>query len=420
MSKKPSKPETPPAEHVTLVADPFGIRTGEIAQAQDDSEAIDEALPSSEEDALLDPDPELESSLRGAMEREAARHEAEVSKSARGNGESPEEAAQRLAREIAEDETLKAELSQELSMDAPEEIDPELQAALPSGLDVAELESCIETLLFLSDKPLSINKLREHLGPNFSLELFEQAVAGLKARYDQPCHGVELTEVSGGLQLRTKPGRAALARKLARVQTQKLSSGAMETLAIVAFRQPVLKEDIDKIRGVDSSYFVRGLLDRKLIEISARSELPGRPMLYTTTPHFLEVFGLKDLQALPPLRELEQMVPASQSANPEEEDPRVKQMRTLVAQMKSDTSTSLVYDPEQDEALLQEIRERVSSIPSSTPYLEAQKEAERLAKEQAAQPPAPEIPSDLAGMAPLLPTPPPTEDTAAPPENPAN
>jgi segregation and condensation protein B len=156
----------------------------------------------------------------------------------------------------------------------------------------------------------------------------------------------------------------------------------METLAIVAYRQPVMKEEIDKIRGVDSSYFIRGLMDRKLIAITGRSELVGRPMLYSTTETFLELFGLKDLAAMPPLRELESMVPTSQSDRPdgEDADPRVREMRKLVSQMKSDTSTSLIYDPREDEKLLAEIRERVQAIPTSTAYLDEQKALEKQAK----------------------------------------
>jgi segregation and condensation protein B len=148
----------------------------------------------------------------------------------------------------------------------------------------------------------------------------------------------------------------------------------------------VLKEEVDKIRGVDSSYFVRGLLDRKLIAITGRSELPGRPMLYSTTDHFLELFGLKDLAAMPSLREIEQMVPQSQSQNPDDpdsSDPRVREMRRLVGQMKADTSTTLLYDPKEDERILSDIRERVKAIPTSTPYLEEQKAAEKAAKEEA-------------------------------------
>jgi segregation and condensation protein B len=248
-------------------------------------------------------------------------------------------------------------------------------------MDLDEMQSCIETLLFMSDKPLSVKKLQELLGPELPHSLFQEAVTALRDQYTHSRHGIEVVEIAGGLQFRTKPGRAALAKKLSKVQTQRLSSGAMETLAIIAYRQPAMKEDVDKIRGVDSSYFVRQLLDRKLIAISGRSDLPGRPMVYSTTDEFLALFGLKDLTAMPSLRELEQMIPSSQSNNPEDEDPRIREMRRLVDEMKSDSSTSLIYNPEEDENILKEIREKVNSIPTSTPYLEEQKALEKQAKE---------------------------------------
>ena len=295
----------------------------------------------------------------------------------------------RLAAEIAEDEALAAEMARQDAEGSDQ--DPEVLAALPSEpvadengvLDLREVESCIEALLFMTDKPMSEKRLRELLGPDFGDEIFAQALVSLQERYQSPAHGIELAQVSGGWQLRTKPGRAALARKLAKVQTQRLSGGGMETLAIIAYKQPVLKDEIDTIRGVDSSHFIRGLLDKKLIQITGRSELPGRPMLYATTPDFLELFGLQSLEALPSLRELEQMVPASQTKDPSEEDPRVREMRKLVGQMKADNSTSLIYDPKEDEKLLQEIRERVQEIPSSTPYLDEQKAQEKAAKDAA-------------------------------------
>ena len=302
------------------------------------------------------------------------------------------EAAKLLAEQIAEDEALaRAEQAQLDGAEDEEEIDPELLAALPKqpltdehgNLDLAELESCIEALLFMTDKPMSLTKLQDLLGPDFSHSLFQEAMTSLRDRYSRPFHGIELVEVAGGIQFRTKPGRAALAKKLAKVQTQRLSSGAMETLAIVAYKQPVLKEEIDKVRGVDSSHFVRGLIDKKLVKISGRSDLPGRPMLYSTSGDFLELFGLKNLAALPSLRELEQMVPGSQSKNPEDEDPRVKEMRRLVGEMKSDTSTTLLYDPKEDEKFLKDIRERVNSISTTSPYIEAQKLAEKSAVEAA-------------------------------------
>jgi segregation and condensation protein B len=219
----------------------------------------------------------------------------------------------------------------------------------------------------------------ELLGPEMNLEWFEAAIANLQARYARFSHGIELAEIAHGYQFRTKPIRAPLAKKLAKIQTQRLSTGAMETLAIVAYKQPVLKDDVDKIRGVDSSHFIRGLLDKKLIKISGRSELPGRPMVYATTNEFLEIFSLKSLDALPPLKELESMIPGSQSGNPDDGDPRVKKLRELVASMNSDKSVSLLYDPKEDEKFLTEIRERVKSIEIVTPTLQAQAAEDKAA-----------------------------------------
>ena len=171
----------------------------------------------------------------------------------------------------------------------------------------------------------------------------------------------------------------------------------METLAIIAYKQPLMKEEVDKIRGVDSAYFVRTLLNRKLIKISGRSELPGRPILYTTTPDFLEIFGLKDLSSLPSLRELEQMIPHSQTKNPDEEDPKIKEMRRMVNQMKTDRESELHYNPREDEKILKEMREKVAAIPTSTPYLDELKAAELLAQQAALAPvPTPDR-GDLLG-----------------------
>jgi segregation and condensation protein B len=146
-----------------------------------------------------------------------------------------------------------------------------------------------------------------------------------------------------------------------------------------------MKEEIDKIRGVDSSHFIRGLLDKKLVQITGRSELPGRPMLYATTKEFLELFGLKDLAAMPPLRELEQMAESAPLRATDETDPRIKEMRRLVGEMKAD-DTRLLYNPAEDEQFLKDIRERVNAIPTSTPTLDAQREAEKAAKEAGKKP----------------------------------
>ncbi len=369
---------------VSLMEDPSGLgsamsRTHEIADAQNSDEEL------MLDDDFSDNETEIEETLSRLQEKLAA-EEAKLSDAASEEvARLAANAKDLLANQIAEDEALEKAMREESESDI--ENDPELRAALPrepeedeSGeLDLREMESCIEALLFMSEKPLSATKLRELLGPEMSLHYFQAALTNLKTRYARLSHGIELAEIAHGYQFRTKPVRAPLAKKLAKIQTQRLSTGAMESLAIIAYKQPVMKDDIDKIRGVDSSHFIRGLLDKKLIKITGRSELPGRPMLYATSSEFLEIFSLKSLDALPPLRELESMVPGSQSGNPDDADPRVKKMRELVSEMNNDHSVSLLYDPKEDEKFLTDIRERVKSIEIITPTLQAQAdEAEAL------------------------------------------
>jgi segregation and condensation protein B len=391
------------ASSVTLLTDPSGMgtalgKTMDVAAAQnsDDELALDEDLSEQEEPApleLADDESEIEETLERLQEKFAAQ-DAEAAKTAAEQAAADQiEAKNRLDAQIAEDEALEKALREETENDLAD--DPELRAALPrepeeteSGeLDLREMESCIEALLFMSERPLSANKLRELLGPEMSLHYFQEALTNLQTRYARFSHGIELAEIAHGYQFRTKPIRVALAKKLAKVQTQRLSTGAMESLAIVAYKQPVLKDDIDKIRGVDSSHFIRGLLDKKLIKIVGRSELPGRPMLYATSNEFLEIFSLKSLDALPPLKELESMIPGSQSGNPDDTDPRVKKMRELVSEMNSDQSVSLLYDPKEDEKFLTDIRARVKAIEIVTPTLQAQSDeadaAKALEKERA-------------------------------------
>lgn len=374
----------------------------EIAAAQNSDEPLD--LDSDLDlDADLDADTDLESEDAFALDEALNLNEAEVedtlarlqekmdletAESARVAEEfvviQEEDAKKLLAAQIAEDEALERAMAEE----AEDENDPELLRALPrepeedehGNLDLSEMESCIEALLFMSEKPMSATKLREFLGPEMSLHYFQEALTNLKTRYQRFQHGFELVEIANGYQFRTKAVRAPLAKRLAKIQTQRLSTGAMESLAIIAYKQPVLKDDIDKIRGVDSSHFIRGLLDKKLIKIAGRSELPGRPMLYTTSPEFLEVFSLKSLDALPPLKELESMIPGSESGNPENADPRVKKMRELVSEMNDDQSVSLLYNPREDEEFLSEIRERVKGISVTTPTLQAQADEADAAK----------------------------------------
>lgn len=359
------------SDDVVFIQDPFQLET--------------EALPEFESDLSPQEVDEQFERMGKAVEEADRKTALELEKAiARAQQEEPpaENPEAELARQIREDEALAAQ--EKAEADNPE-LSEEFRAALPrvdenGELDQAELQSCLEAVLFMADKPLTLAKLRELIGEQFPKDAFVQALTAIRGRYASVHHGFELVEVAGGYQYRTKVGRAPLARKLARVQVQRLSRGAMETLTLIAYKQPCLKEDVDQIRGVDSAHFIRGLLDRGLIEMAGRSELPGRPILYRTTDLFLQVFGLKDLGALPPLQEIEAMIPSSENLSDDDGlgdvDPKVRQMRKLVSQMNSDPER-IEYDHRSDEAFLAEIRERVKAIPVSTPYIDELKAIEK-------------------------------------------
>ncbi len=165
------------------------------------------------------------------------------------------------------------------------------------------LEGMIESLLFVAATPLPLRKLVEVLdGP--SVREVKAALEGLRRAYDSPNRGVRLVAVAGGFQLRSAPENAACVRALTRERPVRLGRAAMETLAIVAYKQPATRAEIEAIRGVDADAALGSLLAKRLIRIAGRKESVGRPLLYTTTPEFLEVFGLNELRDLPALKEV--------------------------------------------------------------------------------------------------------------------
>ena len=162
------------------------------------------------------------------------------------------------------------------------------------------LKSIIESLLFASDKPLPLKRLVD-VTKERDIENIAAAVEALRADYAD--RGVVLHEVAGGFQFRTNPMNAHWVRQLLAGRPVKMSRAQLEALAIVAYRQPITRPEVDEIRGVDSGGTIKALLDRGLIRVLGKKEEPGRPMLYGTTKEFLEFFNLKDLKDLPTLRE---------------------------------------------------------------------------------------------------------------------
>jgi segregation and condensation protein B len=169
--------------------------------------------------------------------------------------------------------------------------------------DLAQLAAVIESLLFAAGAPVPVARLVEALaGPSRAQVV--AALDALAAGYEREGRGLRLVHVAGGYQLRTPPEHGPWVRRLLGQRPPRLSRATLETLAIVAYRQPCTRVDIAAIRGVDVDAVLTTLLERRLVRIVGRKEAPGRPLLYGTTREFLELFGLPDLGALPPLREL--------------------------------------------------------------------------------------------------------------------
>ncbi|MBI4064167.1 MAG: SMC-Scp complex subunit ScpB [Elusimicrobia bacterium] len=172
------------------------------------------------------------------------------------------------------------------------------------------MEQILETLLFASDEPLTLARLREILTPGTSeprddgqdsvaVEI-KQALAAIRARYSREDSPVVILEVAEGYQFATNPRYAAWIKKLFKDRTSfRLSQAALETLAIISYRQPITRAEIEEIRGVEVIAALETLLEKNLVRVSGRKETVGRPILYATTPEFLRQFGLRSLQDLP-------------------------------------------------------------------------------------------------------------------------
>ena len=170
----------------------------------------------------------------------------------------------------------------------------------PRMQDVGELQAILEALLFVSSEPLSVARLVAVLGNVPKVEV-EEALRHLGQALDQDGRGVRLAAVAGGYRLVTKLDYAPWIKRLDKAKTSaKLSRSALESLAIIAYKQPLVRSEVEEIRGVETSGVLRTLLERKLVRSVGRKEVPGRPIMYGTTKIFLEHFGLSDLSQLPP------------------------------------------------------------------------------------------------------------------------
>ena len=169
-----------------------------------------------------------------------------------------------------------------------------------------ELRSIIESLLFVSEGPLTIQRLGEVM-EGVEKDDIRATLDELQAELENARRGVRLVEVAGGYQLRTAKVNADWVKKFLGGRPARMGRATLETLAIIAYRQPITRAEIEAIRGVDVDGVINTLLDRSLIRAVARKDVPGRPFLYGTTPEFLQMFNLKDLTHLPTLKEMEEI-----------------------------------------------------------------------------------------------------------------
>lgn len=170
-----------------------------------------------------------------------------------------------------------------------------------------ELKGIIEALLFVSCDPLPLDKFTTVLGgpPKVAVH---NALKALQEEYDRQGRGLHVAELAGGFIMMTQPEYAPWITRLNTVKASaRVSRSALETLAIIAYKQPIVRSDVERIRGVDTTGVLRTLLEQKLIRIVGRQDIPGRPILYGTTKVFLQKFGLRDLQDLPSLRDFKEL-----------------------------------------------------------------------------------------------------------------
>jgi segregation and condensation protein B len=168
----------------------------------------------------------------------------------------------------------------------------------------SELSAIIESLIFSAEAALSLDRLCDLLAEYERSEI-KSALAELVEFHQSRGGGFDLVEVAGGWQFRTRPTFQSYITRHIKTRAAKFSQSSLETLAIVAYRQPITRAEVEHLRGVDCGGVLKSLLEKHLVRILGKKDIPGRPLIYGTSKEFLEIFGLKDLKSLPTLREIQ-------------------------------------------------------------------------------------------------------------------
>jgi segregation and condensation protein B len=249
-------------------------------------------------------------------------------------------------------EAAAAEMAVLAAASTAESGDADAQVELPVSAP-GRLESVLESLLFASDRPLPVADLKRLVGERAGAKV-GAALEALRARRDQEGSGIQVVEVAGGWHLRTRTDNVAWVSRLVAGKPQRLTRAMLETLSIVAYRQPITRPEIDDVRGVDCGPVLKTLLDRGMVRMIGKKEEAGRPILYGTTPEFLRIFSLRDLGELPTLREFHELG-AADMAKVDAEAPVAGDTAAAAEAGKPAAGAPRELDPEEDDELLTEL-----------------------------------------------------------------
>ena len=273
--------------------------------------------------------------------------------------------------ELQESEDITAEMIEGSELDGFESADIETTEVV----EEAHLQSILEGILFASDRPVSLASLKVVFkGTNIKSEQIRKVLQKMQIDYSSGERGVSLEEVPGGYKLRTKVENMAFLSRTIKQKSFRLSGPALEVLAIVAYKQPIIKSEIDEIRGVESGHLMRALMEKNLVQFEGKSDLPGKPMFYGTTKKFLEIFGLRNLKELPTLSQIDELLPEGIGDEADKE-------KTTLSQLTDGLSQTVGTTYSENEEELGKIADELSSISTSSEFFEQEKERQRLKRD---------------------------------------
>lgn len=283
-----------------------------------------------------------------------------------------------------DDGELKAsgDVSEESQEASPEY---ELEGTELEGFESAEIEeeefleedtivSIVESVLFATDKPVSLASIKQSFkGTQVRTNHIRRAIDSLAVEYAGGRRGITIEEVSGGYQIRTKMDNLRYVRQMVKSRPFKLSGPALEVLAIIAYKQPMIKAHVDEIRGVESGHLLRALMEKGIVSFAGKSDLPGKPMFYQTTRKFLEIFGLRNLKELPSLSEIDELIPEGIGEEVEEK----QSLSDVTDEMSEEIGSSY----SQGEEELMKISSELEGITTSSDFFEQEKARIKAKKE---------------------------------------